>query len=223
MSDIFSNGLWTDNIAEAKRIQELLKKKIKITPLKKPPDYIAGVDAAFVQDKVIAVAAIYSYPELKHITDTYAIEKTVFPYVPEFLSFREGSSILKAIKKLGIHPDIILFDGHGIAHPRGIGIASHIGVILDIPSIGCAKSRLVGSYQEPDMKKGSRTDLLYKKERVGIVLRSRFNVKPIFVSPGHLIDIELSLKIILDCVTNYRMPEPLRFADRLSKELKKKL
>ncbi len=221
-NDIFSNGLWTDNIAEAKRIQGLLKKKIKITPIKKKPNYIAGIDAAFVEDKIIAAAAIYSYPELAHLENTCSIEKVTFPYIPGFLSFREGHSIIEALKKLQIQPDVILFDGQGIAHPRGIGIASHIGVILNIPSIGCAKSRLVGYYQEPDIFKGSSTNLFYKGENIGAVLRTRANVKPVFVSPGHLTDIETSLKIIMDCVTNFRMPEPLRIADRLSKELKKK-
>lgn len=216
------SSLWTDNISEAKNIQENLKKKIKISPLEKAPTYIAGVDAAFWQDKIITVAAFYSYPELSHIEDTYAIEKIVFPYIPGFLSFREGHSILAALRKSAIRPDVILFDGQGIAHPRGIGIASHIGVLLNIPSIGCAKSRLVGEYEEPDEKKGSFSNLIYKGESVGIVLRTRTSVKPLFVSPGHMIDIDSSLKIVMNCISHFRMPEPLRRADRLSKKLKQK-
>lgn len=213
---------WTDNIAEAKNIQENLKKKIKISPLEKAPKYIAGVDAAFWQDKIISVAAFYSYPELSHIEDAYAIEKIVFPYIPGFLSFREGHSMLAALHKSAIKPDVLLFDGQGIAHPRGIGIASHIGVLLNIPSIGCAKSRLVGEYEEPDQMKGSRSALIYKGERVGVVLRTRTGVKPLFISPGHLIDIDSSLKIVMNCISHFRIPEPLRRADRLSKKLKQK-
>lgn len=214
--------LWTDNISEAKNIQENLKKKIKISPLEKNLTYIAGVDAAFWQDKIIAVAAFYSYPELSHIEDAYAIEKIVFPYIPGFLSFREGHSILAALHKSSIRPDVLLFDGQGIAHPRGIGIASHIGVLLNIPSIGCAKSRLVGEYEEPDQEKGSLSALIYKGERVGVVLRTRTSVKPLFISPGHMIDIDSSLKIVMNCISNFRMPEPLRRADSLSKKLKQK-
>lgn len=219
-SDIFDSSLWTDNISKAKDIQADLKKKIKIIPLDKKPSFIAGVDAAFWQDKVIAAATFYSYPEISHIEDTYVIEEITFPYIPGFLSFREGHSILGALCKSTIKPDIILFDGQGIAHPKGIGIASHIGVLLNIPSIGCAKSRLVGDYKEPDMKKGSYTNLFYRRSNVGVVLRTRTDVKPVFVSPGHMIDIDSSIKIIMNCVLKFRIPEPLRRADSLSKKLK---
>lgn len=217
---IFDKTLWADNISDAKVIQENLKKKIKICPLDKSPSIIAGVDAAFFQDKVIAVAAFYSYPELSHIEDSYAIEKANFPYIPGFLSFREGHSIVAALCKSKIKSDLIIFDGQGIAHPRGVGIASHLGVLLNIPSIGCAKSRLVGEYEEPDTKKASTSPLLYNGKQVGIVMRTRTNIKPVFISPGHLIDIDSSLKIVMNCVLNFRMPEPLRRADRLSKQLK---
>ncbi len=219
----FSHWVWSDNIAEAKKIQEKIKKSIVITKLKINLSYIAGVDAAFIHDTIIAVAALYNYPALSHLTDTHSIEKTSFPYIPGFLSFREGPAVIKALKGLPVQPDLILFDGQGIAHPRGVGIASHIGVVLGIPSIGCAKSRLVGEYKEPDVQKGSWTDLFYKGSKVGAVLRTRMNVKPVFVSPGHLIDISSSLKVVLNCTSNFRMPEPLRTADIISKKLKKTL
>lgn len=210
-----------DSIAEAKKIQERIKKSIILKPLKKMPSHIAGVDAAFIDNWVIAVAVLYTYPDLSYLTYAHSIEKTSFPYRPGFLSFREGHSVIKAIKNLQIQPGVILFDGQGIAHPRGVGIASHIGVILQVPSIGCAKSRLVGEYKEPDAQKGNWSNMLYKGKKVGAVLRTRTNVKPLFVSPGHMIDIKTSIKIVMDCVSNFRLPEPIRMADKISKELKK--
>jgi len=214
------NNLWPKNIASAKKIQGSLRKKVRITTLKKLPEFIAGVDAAFFDDKVVAVVTLYNYPELTHVQDVFSEGKAQFPYIPGFLSFREGKAIISSIKKLKIKPDLILFDGQGIAHPKGIGIASHIGVILDIPTIGCAKSRLVGEFEKPYAKKGSWKYLYYKDKKVGVVLRTRDNVKPLFVSPGHLIDIKSAIEIVMRCVSGYRIPEPLRRADRISKEIK---
>jgi deoxyribonuclease V len=212
--------LWPIDIHEAKIIQDKLRKRVKIQPLKKEVRIIAGVDASFISDRIIAVVSNYEYPEMKYIEDTYFIGMVKFPYIPGMLSFREGPAIVSAIKKLSIEPDVILFDGHGIAHPRFIGIASHIGVILDISTIGCAKSCLVGQYREPGQKKGDWTYLYYKNIKVGAVLRTRDLVKPLFVSPGHKIDIEHSVDIVLNSVLKYRLPEPLRRADRLSKVYK---
>ncbi len=211
------NNLWPGNTATAKKIQDGLREEVRIILLKKMPEFIAGVDAAFIDDKVIAVAALYKYPELLHIENASFTGKTRFPYVPGFLSFREGHAIISAVKRLKIKPDLMLFDGQGIAHPKRIGIASHIGVILNVPTIGCAKSRLVGEYKVPDAGKGSRTYLYYKGRKVGAVLRTRSNVKPVFVSPGHLIDIESSVEIVMRCVSGFRIPEPLRRADQISK------
>jgi deoxyribonuclease V len=204
-------NLWPKDILEAKKIQDVLRKRVKIIPLKKTPELIAGVDAAFTGDKVIAVAVLYEYPELKYLYDAFFIEKIRFPYIPGLLSFREGHAIVNAIKKLKIKPDLVLFDGQGIAHPKGIGIASHIGVILNIPTIGCAKSRLVGEFKEPDTKRGSRTYLYYKGMKVGAVLKTRSNVRPVFVSPGHMIDIDSSIEIVMKCVFRYRIPELLSY------------
>lgn len=211
--------LWPDDISEAKRIQDVLRKRVKIIYPKKTPGIIAGVDAAFTGDKVIAVAILYEYPELKHLHDAFSIKKIRFPYIPGMLSFREGPAIIDAIKKLKMKPDVILLDGQGIAHPKGIGIASHVGVILDIPTIGCAKSRLVGEFEEPEATKGSWAYLYYKGMKVGAVLRTRSNVRPVFVSPGHMIDIDSSIEIVMKCVSGFRIPEPLRRADWLSKKI----
>lgn len=213
---------WPEDITESRKIQDTLRKKVKITSLKKKPIYIAGVDAAFSGRKVIGVASLYKYPELIPIEDAYAIMKVSFPYIPGFLSFREGPAILKALNKLKIKPDLILFDGQGIAHPGGIGIATHIGVLLDIPTIGCAKSKLVGEYKEPGIKKGEWSPLKYKDRTVGVVLRTREKVRPLFISPGHRIDIESSIRIVLGCTTRYRIPEPIRRADIISKKIRLK-
>jgi deoxyribonuclease V len=179
------------------------------------------VDASFLDNRIIAFACLYKYPELYPLEDSIFFGESSFPYIPGMLSFREGPAIISAIKKLSQIPDLIIFDGHGIAHPKGFGIASHIGVILDIATIGCAKSCLVGEYVDPGLRKGQWQYLYYKGKEVGVVLRTRDFVKPIFVSPGHKIDIKSSIDIVLNCVLRYRIPEPLRRADRLSKIYKK--
>lgn len=211
------------NIKEAREIQRRLARKVKIIPLNKRPAYIAGVDAAFSGKNIIAAACLFTYPGLLPVEETCAVADTPFPYVPGFLSFREGPAVIEAIHRLKIKPGLVLFDGQGIAHPTGMGIASHIGALLDIPSIGCAKSRLVGDYREPGEKKGRYTGLYYKCRKVGVVLRTRDNVKPLFVSPGHLTDIRNSIDIVLGCTGRYRIPEPLRHADTLSKKAKREI
>jgi len=214
---------WPKDIKGAKNLQETLKGKVKITPLKKSPKYIAGVDSAFLDDTVIGVACLFKYPGIIPVEETHAVTEALFPYIPGFLSFREGPAIMKALKKLKRKPDVILFDGQGVAHPRSFGIASHIGVLLDIPAIGCAKSRLVGEYREPGSKKGSRSSLLYEGKIVGAVVRTKDNVKPLFVSSGNRITLKNSIEIILACAKTYRIPEPLRRADSLSRKIKKEL
>ncbi|MGB9716762.1 MAG: endonuclease V [Thermodesulfovibrionales bacterium] len=214
---------WPKDIESAKIIQKILRKKIRIFPLKKEPEYVAGVDAAFFRNIAIGVACLYRYPDLTFIEETTSITKVLFPYIPSFLSFREGEAIINAISKLKKKPDMILFDGQGIAHPEGMGIATHIGILLGIPTIGCAKSRLIGDYQEPGYQKGSWSFLKYKGKIVGAVLRTRESVKPLFVSPGHMTDLKNSIEITLNCSKNYRIPEPLRRADLISKKGKRSL
>jgi len=214
---------WPKDIKKARMIQEILKDKVKITPLKKSPKYIAGVDAAFLHDKVIGVACLYKYPDLILTEEVYAVTEVLFPYIPGFLSFREGPAIIKAIKGLKTKPDVIIFDGQGIAHPRGLGIASHIGVLLDLPTIGCAKSRLIGEFREPGPKKGNWSFLRYNGKIAGAVMRTKDNVRPLFVSPGNRIDLRGSLDIVLGCIRKYRIPEPLRRADFISKKIKRGL
>ena len=213
-----SKYYWPGDIPTARRLQKELGKKVRIHPLQKSPSYIAGVDAAFDGELVIAVASLFAYPSLLHMVDAVSRENVRFPYIPGFLSFREGHAFISAIRTLKPVPDVIIVDGHGIAHPLRCGIASHIGVLLDIPTIGCAKSWLVGEYSEPGREKGQWSPLVYKKERVGAVLRTRDNVNPVFVSPGHRIDLHSSVAIVLQSLTRYRLPEPMRRADHLTKE-----
>jgi deoxyribonuclease V len=214
---------WPDTIAEAKTVQSALQDKVKIIPLRKNPELIAAVDASFPDNHVFAVACLYRYPALSLVEETVAMREVSFPYVPGFLSFREGPAIIDALNKLTVKPDIILVDGQGIAHPKGMGIASHIGVLIDIPTIGCAKSRLVGEYREPGFRKGSWSPLHYDGKVVGAVLRTRDHVRPLFVSPGHRIDLKTSIEIVLGCTGKYRIPEPLRRADILSKKNRKQI
>jgi len=219
--DVMKEDLWPASIAEAREIQSALKKKVKITPIKKVPEFIAAADAAFSEDFIYAAASLYKLPGLAHVQDAFAIAEVRFNYMPGLLAFREGKTVINALKKLTTSPGVILIDGQGIAHPDGIGIASHIGVVLNIPTVGCAKSRLVGEFQEPGLEKGDWSYLFYMGAKVGAVLRTRNNVRPIFVSPGHLVDIESSVEIVMSCVSGFRVPEPLRTADRLSKKMKR--
>lgn len=214
---------WPEDIKGARGIQKSLRKRVKITRLRKSPEYVAGVDAAFSEDYVICAASLYKFPELEHLEDRYTVTKIRFPYMPGFLSFREGPAIIMTIKRLNITPDIILLDGQGIAHPEGFGIASHIGVLLDVPTIGCAKSRLVGSYTEPGISKGEFSYLIYHGKRVGAVLRTRDGVRPLFISPGHMIELGQAIDIVLKCTGKYRIPEPIRMAHITSRELKERL
>jgi deoxyribonuclease V len=211
---------WPGNILKARETQERLRSKVRIVPYRGTPRFIAGVDAAFTEDRIAAAACLYSFPDLACLERTANIQELRFPYVPGYLSFREGPAIIAAVRKLAQMPDIILVDGQGIAHPRRFGIACHIGVLLDIPTIGCAKTRLVGDYREPGVRKGSWSDLNYEGDIVGAVLRTRHSVRSLFVSPGHGIDKEGSISFVLACVGSYRIPEPIRCADAYSRSMK---
>ena len=185
---------------------------------------VAGVDAAFADGgRVIRAAAVMlDYPGLV-LTDQVLVERpTTFPYVPGLLSFREVPALLEALGQLPAAPDLILCDGHGYAHPRRFGLACHLGLWLDTPTIGVAKSRLTGSHDEPGPAKGDVAWLLAGKgdrprERLGAVLRTRERVKPVYVSAGHRISLRTALALTLACATRYRLPEPTRLADKLSK------
>lgn len=219
----FKRLIWPRDRKKVKEIQAYLRKKRVLKPLDRPPQYIAGVDAAFLGDKIISTACLYKFPELVPVEENYVVMEVRFPYIPGMLSFREGPAIIDCVEGLKIRPDLVIFDGQGIAHPLGLGIAACVGMILDIPSIGCAKSRLVGEYREPKRKKGSWSTLEYKGETVGAVLRTQTGIKPVFVSPGHRIDLTDSIEMIMRSLGKYRLPEPVRRADMLSKKIKRVL
>jgi deoxyribonuclease V len=214
---------WPFDMAGARRIQERVRREIRIEPLTKKVRLVAGVDAAFSGERVIGTASLFRYPEMIPVEDTHVVRKVSFPYVPGFLFFREGPALIDALRVLGTAPDLVLLDGQGIAHPEGAGLASHVGVMIDIPTIGCAKSRLVGEYEEPGTGRGQWSPLLFKGQSVGAVVRTQHGLRPLFVSPGHRITPGESVLIALGCAIRYRIPEPLRRADILSRRMKKAL
>lgn len=177
-------------------------------------DYIAGIDVSVSRNSNLGQAAIVilKYPDLEIVEIKKACGDITFPYIPGLLSFREIPLILKAWRELAVLPDIIMVDGHGYAHPRRIGIASHLGILLDIPTIGCAKSRLCGDYQIPFDESGNYTDLLDHGETIGAVLRTKTRVKPLFISIGHKISLENAICWVMQCCRGYRLPQPTRLA-----------
>lgn len=164
-----------------------------------------------------------SFPALELIEERFIIREAAFPYITGYLSFREGPAVLDALDRLSIRADIVIFDGQGIAHPRGAGIAAFMGALLDTPSIGAAKTRLVGEFTMPGPERGSRSPLIHNGSVVGAVVRTRADVKPLFVSPGHRIDIDGAIRIVLACALSYRLAEPVRLADMLARRVKKRL
>ncbi len=208
---------WDISPKEGIELQKKLKREIKLTPLASLPETVAGADVSYNKGSNIFFAGIVllSFPGMEIIDEVSAAGRVDFPYTPGLLSFREGPVLIEAFRKLETAPDLIMFDGQGVAHPRGLGIASHMGLILNIPSIGCAKTKLCGDYGEPGLEKGSSSPLLMKGKEIGTVLRTTNGVKPLFVSPGHLVDIRDSMDIVLTCSKKYRLPEPTRQAHLL--------
>lgn len=186
---------------------------------------VAGSDLAILteQKRLVCGIIIFSYPELEEIEHVWEVVDENFPYIPGLLAFREGPAILETFKKIKNKPDIIMIDGQGIAHPRGFGVASHVGVLLDIPSIGVAKKRLYGKYSEPSDLQGSCNPLRNSRETIGAVLRTKNKVKPVFVSVGNKIDLKTAVKVTLNCSRGYRIPEPTRLADIYVSQLKKEI
>jgi deoxyribonuclease V len=204
----------TTDIAEAKKIQLALAGNIIRSGKVSGVRYVAGVDISVNRWKRTGTAAVVvlHYPSLEIAeVQTYSAP-VAFPYVPGLLSFREIPLLIPAFEKLKIVPDLILVDGQGVAHPRRIGIASHLGLLLGIPTIGCAKSRLIGESKKPGPDRGSFCDLTDGDEVIGAVLRTKDNVKPLYVSTGHMINLKSAVTRVLDCGNGYRLPEPTRLA-----------
>ncbi len=217
---------WNVSIPEATQIQKSLRDDIRLTPLTRQPRTVAGADISFERfsDLFHAAIVVFSYPELDVIERATATLRVRFPYVPGYLSFREVPALVKAYDKLKIKPDVIMLDGQGIAHPRRLGVASHVGLALDTPTIGCAKSRLYGVGKDPASRKGSVSRIRDPKDGdvIGAYVRTKDSVKPVIISPGHRITLEESIDIALTCVRSHRIPEPTRLAHNLANEARKK-
>ena len=214
---------WDLSFQEAKKLQTTLAREVRLAFPKKSIRTIAGADVSFDRFSPVLYAGIVilSYPDLKVLEEVWVTQRTTFPYVPGYLSFREAPAVINAYKALKTHPDVMIMDGQGIAHPRGLGLASHVGLFLNLPTIGCAKSLLVGEHGMVPTEKGAMVSLTFNGKEVGKVVRTRRNVKPVFVSPGHLMDTNLAAEIILSCCPKYRIPEPTRHAHRLVNKVRK--
>lgn len=200
--------------AEARRLQDDLAPRVTAGPALdfESIEYVAGADVSTEGDLAFATVAVLSFPDLSLVEVQGAEAGLEFPYVPGLLSFREIPSVAEALGKVETPVDAVIFDAQGLAHPRRIGLASHLGLFLDVPCVGCAKSRLVGDFGEPGPEKGDASDLTHRGEVIGKVLRTRDKVSPVFVSVGNGLDLDSAAKLVLACCTKYRLPETTRQA-----------
>jgi len=207
---------------EAMEIQKRLREMIILKSPRTGFTLVAGADVSFPgsvrgrgTNRARAGVVVLDAKTLETVEESVAEVECRFPYVPGLLTFREGPAVLEAFQRLKHHPDLVVFDAQGIAHPRGLGLASHLGLFLDLPSIGCAKSRLVGEFAVPGPNRGDSSTLYFEGRDVGRVLRTKPGVKPVFISPGHRMDQETAVRVIIELVTHFRLPEPTRRAHNL--------
>lgn len=212
---------WNVSVEEAIQIQENLRSRIILKKSFSRVRTIGGGDVAYSKERNLLFGAIVvlSFPHMDTLDIAKAYGMVRFPYIPGLFSFREGPILIRTFQRLKTKPDIMLYDGQGIAHPRGFGLASHMGLWLDLPSVGCAKTPLVDEFTSPGSSRGSHELIRREGREVGIVLRTKDNVKPLFVSPGHRIDLPTSIQIILKCCQEFRIPEPLRRAHNVSRDM----
>jgi len=203
---------WDIKPAEARAIQRELARRVVLEDRFSLVRTVCGVDISFKNNIARAACVILRFPGFEPVECSIHLSPVKFPYVPGLLSFREIPALLPALEKLKVDPDLLLVDGQGYAHPRRFGLASHLGLISDKPTVGCAKSRLLGIFREPGVEKGSMEYLYDGDEIIGVALRTRDNVKPVFVSVGHNISLHSAVRFVLDCCTMYRTPEPIRLA-----------
>ncbi len=205
---------WNLSYSQATQLQTELAEKVQFKPLQGQLELIAGLDCALSKDgqRIIAACVLLKLPDFELIETASACLKLSFPYIPGLLSFREAPVCIAAVEKLKLEPDVFIIDGQGIAHPRRLGLAAHLGLFFDKPTIGCAKSRLTGQFEEPPPEKGTYSLLKDKDEVIGAVVRTRTNVEPVFVSVGNKCRLEDAIEVTLSCVTKYRLPEPTRLA-----------
>lgn len=209
---------WPTTVAEARQIQESLRAEVVVSDKFGQVRTVAGVDVGFEKDGAVTRAAVVvlDFPGLELREKAIVRQRTRFPYVPGYLSFREAPALLAALKKLRTKPDLLLCDGQGLAHPRRFGLACHIGLVADLPSIGVAKSRLIGTFNTVPQAKGGWTPLMDDGDVIGAVVRTRMGVKPVYVSIGHRISLVTAVDYVLRCTPRYRLPETTRHAHRLA-------
>jgi deoxyribonuclease V len=209
---------WPTDVASARKIQETLRCRVIREDALGAVHYVAGVDVGFEDSgrTTRAAVAVLEYPGLAWHDQAISRSPTHFPYIPGYLSFRELPAILQALGRLTVTPDLLLCDGQGLAHPRRFGLACHLGVLTDIPSIGVAKSRLIGTHDDPPREKGQWLPLMDKGETIGAVVCTRNNVSPVYVSLGHRISLPTAIDYVLACTTRFRLPETTRWAHRLA-------
>lgn len=208
---------------EAKKIQKNLSRHTSLEPLSEFPQYIGGADISFDigSDKMHAAIIVLELPSLKPVARSLVSDKTSFPYIPGLLAFREMPVLLKAWNRLQLMPDVLILDAHGIAHPRRMGIATHFGIEIDKPTIGCAKNILTGTHGELNAEKGATAELFDEDEKVGFALRSRTNVTPVYISPGHKLSFDDAYSIVMKSLTKYKLPKTTRLAHQFANELRK--
>ncbi|HET6247130.1 MAG TPA: endonuclease V [Tepidisphaeraceae bacterium] len=214
---------WKELVAHWKQTQNDLRAKLIVQPLDPLPRFVAGVDAAYSSDKSasFAAAVVYDRKEQRIVEVAHAVALVEIPYIPGFLSFREGPLIMAALAKLTTPFGAVCFDGQGYAHPRRCGLASHVGIMLDMPSVGVAKTRFIGTHEDPPGARGESAALMDKAEQIGLVLRTRDATNPLYISIGHRVDLPTARDLVLACCTKYRVPEPTRQADIEVAKLKK--
>ena len=208
---------WNVTYEEAIKIQKSLKDKVILKKIDRRINYIAGLDVSYAKEgnTVRAGVVVLDFPSLVKIEEGWAQSKVSFPYIPGLLSFREIPPLLDVLRNIEVEPDLIFCDGQGIAHPRGLGIASHLGVLLRKPTIGCAKSRLVGEFDPVGEDRGEHVYLRYQNRIIGAVVRTRSRVKPVFISPGYGVVLKDCIRFVLETCPTYRIPEPTRQAHLL--------
>jgi len=218
---------WKITNEEAKELQTQLAGELKFTVLGKLPRLIAGADSAFIriagEEHIITVIVVLSFPELEMVEKKFLTNKVTFRYIPALLSFREGPSFIKTWKRLNYEPEIVFFDGQGIAHPRLLGLAAHLGLWIDRPTIGVAKSRLFGVTEHTPIKKGEWYPLFHPEDRrvIGATVCTKDGAAPLFISQGNYITLEDSIRLVLSCTNKQRLPEPTRLAHLLTERVKK--
>ena len=213
---------WDLSYSQAREVQAGLAGEVQFTPLGSSPKVVAGIDCAFSKDgqSILAAVVVLRLPDFELVETVSSVREVTFPYIPGLLSFREAPVCIAAVEKLASRPDVFIIDGQGIAHPRRLGLAAHLGLFFDRPTIGCAKSRLTGDFEEPPLEKGGHTLLTAQSETIGAVVRTRTSVKPVFVSVGNKCVLDDAIRIVLACAVKYRLPEPTRLADQAVGKLK---